>query len=135
MSQYLEMIDRAPIAARAKSNAASVFRKLGEAEAGVHGVPIEKVHFHEVGAADSIADIVGACVALDLLDITEVRVSAINTGSGTVRTEHGVLPIPAPATAAPPLCSASPRPLRIPWSFRSPTGVSGKARPWLSSRT
>jgi uncharacterized protein (TIGR00299 family) protein len=100
LSHILAMIDRAPIADRAKSNASAVFRRLGEAEAGVHGVPIEKVHFHEVGAVDSISDIVGACVALDLLGVEELHVSAINVGSGTVQTEHGTLPVPAPATAA-----------------------------------
>ena len=100
LSHILELIDRAPIAARARHNASAVFRRLGEAEAQVHGVPIEKVHFHEVGAVDSIADIVGACVAFDLLAIEEVHASAINVGSGTVKTEHGVLPVPAPATAA-----------------------------------
>jgi len=100
LKHILEMIDRASIAARPKAAASAVFLRLGEAEAGVHGVPIEKVHFHEVGAVDSIADIVGACVALDLLDISEVHASAINVGSGTVQTEHGLLPVPAPATAA-----------------------------------
>jgi len=100
LKHILEMIDRASIAARPKAASSAVFLRLGEAEAGVHGVPIEKVHFHEVGAADSIADIVGACVALDLLDISEVHASAINVGSGTVQTEHGLLPVPAPATAA-----------------------------------
>jgi uncharacterized protein (TIGR00299 family) protein len=62
-------------------------------------VPIEKVHFHEVGAVDSICDIVGACVALDLLGVTEIRSSRINVGSGTINTEHGILPVPTPATA------------------------------------
>jgi uncharacterized protein (TIGR00299 family) protein len=100
LSYILGLIDGAPIAERAKQNASAVFRKLGEAEAAIHGVPVEKVHFHEVGAADSIADIVGACVALDLLGIDELRCSAINVGSGTVKTEHGILPVPAPATAA-----------------------------------
>src|SRR5579863_1080731 len=100
LSHILKMIDAAPLGSRAKSNSSAVFEKLGQAEAKVHGVPIERVHFHEVGAADSIADIVGACVALDLLGVEQVHVSAINVGSGTVNTEHGVLPVPAPATAA-----------------------------------
>lgn len=82
----------------ARQKASAVFRALGEAEAKSHNVPIEKVHFHEVGAVDSICDIVGACVALDLLGIEEVHASRINVGSGTVNTEHGVLPVPAPAT-------------------------------------
>jgi len=100
LDHILEMIEKSPIAACAKQNASNVFRRLGEAEAQVHGVSIEKVHFHEVGAVDSIADIVGACVALDLLAVDEVQASAINVGSGTVQTEHGLLPVPAPATAA-----------------------------------
>jgi uncharacterized protein (TIGR00299 family) protein len=81
-------------------DASAIFRRLGEAEARVHGVAIEKVHFHEVGAVDSIADIVGACLGFDLLGVGEIRCSAVNVGSGTVSTEHGVLPVPAPATAA-----------------------------------
>jgi uncharacterized protein (TIGR00299 family) protein len=99
LHHILEMIDAAPLPARAKQNAARVFQCLGEAEAAVHGVEIRKVHFHEVGAADSIADIVGACLALDLLEIDEIHVSPVNVGSGTVETEHGTLPVPAPATA------------------------------------
>ena len=99
LAHILKIIHAAPIRERAKANAAAIFERLGQAEAQVHGVPIEKVHFHEVGAADSIADIVGASIALDLLAVEEVHVSAINVGSGTVQTEHGVLPVPAPATA------------------------------------
>jgi uncharacterized protein (TIGR00299 family) protein len=93
------MIGNANLSPRAKDNAEAVFRKLGEAEAEVHQVPLENVHFHEVGAADSIADIVGACVAFDTLQVDRVVCSPVNVGSGTVQTEHGVLPVPAPATA------------------------------------
>jgi uncharacterized protein (TIGR00299 family) protein len=93
------MIEKAEATPRAKRDAIAVFQRLGEAEAQVHQVPIEKVHFHEVGAADSIADIVGACVAFDLLGVESIVCSPINVGSGTVMTEHGMLPVPAPATA------------------------------------
>lgn len=100
LPHILKMIDASTLPARAKANAAAVFQRLGEAEARVHGVPIEKVHFHEVGAVDSIADIAGACLALELLGVEAVYSSALNVGSGTVDTEHGLLPVPAPATAA-----------------------------------
>ena len=99
LSHILDIIGKAELSDRAKSNAQAVFRRLGAAEAEVHQVPIEKVHFHEVGAADSIADIVGACVGFDALGVEAVVCSPVNVGSGTVQTEHGVLPVPAPATA------------------------------------
>jgi len=99
LHHILEMIAKSGITERAKQNASAVFQRLGEAEAKVHDIPIEKVHFHEVGAVDSICDIVGACIGLDLLSIGAVYSSPVNVGSGTVKTEHGVLPVPAPATA------------------------------------
>ncbi len=99
LSGIVKIIDRGALSDRARRNAHAIFRKLGEAEAEAHQVPIEKVHFHEVGAVDSIADIVGACVAFDQLDVASVYCSPVNVGSGTVETEHGVLPVPAPATA------------------------------------
>jgi uncharacterized protein (TIGR00299 family) protein len=94
-----KIINAASLTDRSRQNALAVFRKLGEAEAKTHEMPLEKVHFHEVGAVDSISDIVGACVALDSLDVSGVYSSRINVGSGTVNTQHGVLPVPAPATA------------------------------------
>lgn len=77
----------------------AVFNALGAAESKIHNQPLEKVHFHEVGAVDSISDIVGACYGLELLGIEEIYCSPINVGSGTVETDHGTLPVPAPATA------------------------------------
>jgi uncharacterized protein (TIGR00299 family) protein len=100
LSGILKLIHAADLSESVKSKAERVFRVLGEAESAIHGVDIEKVHFHEVGAVDSICDIVGVCLALDLLAIDGIYCSSINVGSGTVNTEHGVLPVPAPATAA-----------------------------------
>ncbi len=99
LAQIEKIIRAGELSESARENSLAVFRRLGEVEAKSHNVPIERVHFHEIGAVDSICDIVGACVALDQLGITEVHSSRINVGSGTVDTEHGVLPVPAPATA------------------------------------
>src|ERR1700735_5552450 len=73
--------------------------KLGEAEASVHGVDIAKIHFHEVGAVDSIADIVGSAIGLDLLGVERFEPSPVPTGRGWVKSAHGRMPLPAPATA------------------------------------
>ena len=94
------MIEAAALPEPVQHNACLVFEKLGAAEAEVHHTTIEKIHFHEVGAVDSIADIVGACMAFHLLGVDEIVSSPLNVGGGTVKTEHGLLPVPAPATAA-----------------------------------
>ena len=99
LSHIVKMIEAGDLTPRARQNATAVFRKLAEAEAHVHQTSLEKVHFHEVGAVDSIADIVGAAVAFDLLEVDTIVCSPVNVGSGTVKAEHGVLPVPAPATA------------------------------------
>jgi uncharacterized protein (TIGR00299 family) protein len=99
LKNILELIDVSALPGSVKQAASAVFQRLGEAEAKVHGISLDKVHFHEVGAVDSICDIVGACAAFDLLDVDEIHSSPVNVGSGTVKTEHGVLPVPAPATA------------------------------------
>ncbi|GIW06631.1 MAG: UPF0272 protein [Dehalococcoidia bacterium] len=85
--------------ARVKRDAIAIFQLLAEAEGRVHRVSAEEIHFHEVGAVDSIVDIVGTVAALDLLGIERVFVSSIPLGGGTIHTAHGVIPVPAPATA------------------------------------
>jgi uncharacterized protein (TIGR00299 family) protein len=118
-----KIIAAGELSERARTNANAVFRRLGDAEAKSHDVPIEEVHFHEVGGVDSICDIVGACVALDSLGIDEVYASKINVGSGTVETEHGTLPVPTPATAEllrdKPVYSAGPQ-----TELTTPTGAA-----------
>jgi hypothetical protein len=99
LPDILKIISQAGLAADVSSQATRIFQRLATAEASVHGIPIEQVHFHEVGAADAIVDIVGACAGIAALRIESIVCSPIPTGSGTVHCEHGVLPVPAPATA------------------------------------
>ncbi len=93
------MIESSALPARVKERSRAIFRRLGEAEARLHDQPIEQVHFHEVGAVDAILDVVGACVALEMLAVEDLTVSPMNLGSGRVAAAHGSLPVPAPATA------------------------------------
>lgn len=93
-----DMIDAGQLSPRAKDLAKQIFTRLGEAEAKVHGVEIRKVHFHEVGAIDSIADIVGTAIALDLLGIERIESSPVPTGRGFIEIAHGRCSVPAPAT-------------------------------------
>ena len=98
LHEILEMIAGAGLPERVASRATLLFERLGRVEAEIHQVPIERVHFHEVGALDSIIDIVGSAWAIDALGVDRICASPLNTGSGTVATAHGQLPIPAPAT-------------------------------------
>ncbi len=93
------LLDGAELTGRQRQTARQIFTRLAEAEAKVHGVAVEKVHFHEVGAADSIADVVGTAVGLDVLGVDRVAASPVPTGCGRVRIAHGEVSIPAPATA------------------------------------
>jgi pyridinium-3,5-bisthiocarboxylic acid mononucleotide nickel chelatase len=100
LSQILSLIEGSRISETAKHRASCVFRALGEAEAKAHGIDIEKVHFHEVGAIDAIVDIVGACILLGDLGIKEIVGSAIPAGRGTVKCAHGILTVPTPAVVS-----------------------------------
>jgi len=93
-------IGRSALTDSGKGRAIAMFRRLAEAEAAIHGMPVEKVHLHEVGAIDSIIDIVGAVFALEWFAADRIVVSPLNVGGGMVRSAHGVFPVPAPATVA-----------------------------------
>ena len=115
---------------KARSLALRWFAFLAEAEAEVHAVRIEDVHFHEVGAVDSIVDICGAAIAMDLLAIDEIRIGPLRVGSGFVNTEHGLLPVPAPATSAllakarAVLAADGPVSMATPGELLTPTGAA-----------
>jgi pyridinium-3,5-bisthiocarboxylic acid mononucleotide nickel chelatase len=99
LSAILEIFDRSQLSNSVRKNAAAIFRRLGEAEASVHDVPLEKIHFHEVGAVDAIVDIVGACLGFEAIGVQKFACSPLNVGGGTAKMAHGILPVPAPATA------------------------------------
>ncbi|MGA8144622.1 MAG: nickel pincer cofactor biosynthesis protein LarC [Candidatus Acidiferrales bacterium] len=129
LSIILKRIDDARLAPRAAERARKIFERLAAAEAKVHNIDIEKVHFHEVGAVDSIIDIVGSAIAFDILGIDEFACSPFDVGAGQVKTAHGLLPVPAPATAdllrgAPTYSSGIPRELVTPTGAAIATTLS-----------
>jgi len=99
LSDIVAIIERAKIKELVKDRAKRIFRRLAEVEAKVHSIPVEKVHFHEVGAVDAIVDIVGVCICLDMLGIEEFACSRLHAGSGFVEMDHGRYPVPPPAVA------------------------------------
>jgi pyridinium-3,5-bisthiocarboxylic acid mononucleotide nickel chelatase len=123
LSAILKIIQAAPVSEPVKICASRAFQLLGEAEAAIHSIPIEKVHFHEVGAVDTIVDIVCAAAGCEALGVGRWLASPLNVGSGTVKCQHGTLPVPAPATLAllgsAPVYSAGPPMERV-----TPTGAA-----------
>ena len=99
LGDIVEIIDGSSLAVGIKNRSKLVFSRLAEAEAAVHGKSIDNVHFHEVGAVDSIVDVVGATIAFELLGITNIISGPLRFGSGTVKAQHGILPLPAPTSA------------------------------------
>ena len=99
MRDVRAILERSSLSPDVRDTSLKIFGVLAQAEGKVHGMPPEDVHFHEVGAVDSIVDIVGIAICLDYLEIEKIFVSKVNTGSGTVHTQHGLMMVPAPATA------------------------------------
>ncbi len=117
------LLAEADLPSAVAAGARATFRRLGEVEAGIHQVDIDRVHFHEVGAVDAIVDIVGCWLAVDLLGVTEISAGPVGLGSGTTRAAHGRLPVPAPATADL-LVGAPVRPVEVEAETVTPTGAA-----------
>lgn len=125
LPEILSIIDRADMTDGAKAVSRKVFEIIGAAEAEAHGVPIDQVHFHEVGAVDSIVDVVALGVCIDSLGVSRACFSELYEGIGCIRCQHGVIPVPAPAVAN--IASAHSLPLRITPSqgeYVTPTGAA-----------
>lgn len=124
-AQIRSLIESSALRRQVKDRAGQIFRLLGEAEAKVHGVAIDDVHFHEIGAVDSIVDIVGAAIAVDLMQLDTVYCSPLPVGSGFVETRHGLYPVPAPATLEILASAGVPtRPSRVEAEQVTPTGAA-----------
>ena len=99
LREILDQISRLTLPEKVKADASSVYQLLADAESHVHGIPVSEIHFHEIGMLDAIADIVSVCLLLDQISPDRILASAVHVGSGQVHTAHGILPVPAPATA------------------------------------
>jgi len=97
LKDIYEIIDKSSLKPEVKEKSKAAFHKLAMVEGGIHGKSPEEIHFHEVGAVDSIIDIIGACILMDMLNPSKVYSSSVNVGYGTVKCAHGILPVPAPA--------------------------------------
>src|SRR5690606_15016617 len=97
-SDIIAMIESSSLSSRVKVRSTAIFREIAVAEGKIHGMSPDDVHFHEVGAMDSIIDIIGVCIALELLEIDTIIASPVPTGFGRMKMAHGLYPIPAPAT-------------------------------------
>lgn len=120
-----ELISQSELNSRVKEMSLKIFHVIAEAEAKVHGMPVDQVHFHEVGAVDSIVDVVGAAVCIDLLAVDRVIVSPLSEGCGHVHCAHGQMPVPVPAVAN--IAAARKVPLvmtGIPGELVTPTGIA-----------
>ncbi len=122
-SEIRKLIERAKLPGEVKGRTLAIFEALGRAEAKVHGAPLEDVHFHEVGAVDAIVDVTAAAIGLELLNVGRVTCSPIAIGSGTIDSDHGLLPLPAPATME--LLTGLPTvPAGVEWETLTPTGAA-----------
>ncbi len=126
LSNILALIETSALSPGVKTQASAIFKRLADAEAKVHGISPQEVHFHEVGAVDSIVDIVGSVIGLELMGIEALYSSPLPSGAGTVNTAHGTLPIPAPATLE--LIAIAKAPIRISHQVQAelvtPTGAA-----------
>ena len=122
LTDIRKLIEASSLSSSVKEKSMNIFERLARAEATVHGTSLDNVHFHEVGAVDAIVDIAGSIIGLEMLGISNVAASPINLGSGTIKTLHGTLPVPAPATAE--LLRGIPSyGSTIPFELTTPTGA------------
>jgi len=130
LAELTELVRAADLSEPVTRRSLAVLRRIAEAEAKVHGIPVELVHFHEVGAVDTLVDVCGAVWALERLGVERVAASAPLLGEGTVECAHGIMPVPAPGTAAVPMdartavrtmvtCAANPRSIPRVWAMKT----------------